>query len=52
MHVWYTKAENRNAYRVLVVKPVGKSAWEILCFVDCASLYNLVIKANLVPSFS
>jgi len=24
MHVWYTKAEKRNAYKVLVVKPVGK----------------------------
>jgi len=24
---------------------------ELLCFVDCASLYNLVNKANLVHSF-
>jgi hypothetical protein len=22
--MWYTKADKRNAYRVLVVKPVGK----------------------------
>jgi len=28
------------------------SQWCILCFVDCASLYNLVNNANLVRNFS
>jgi len=29
----------------------SKLGLKILCFVDCASLYNLVNKANLVPNF-